>query len=125
MVRSQDTNDGAPRIGRDGFAAARSRVPSDGVLGIDCDDCDDCADCDDCDGFPAARSHEPSDGVLRIDCDDCAMQGTDCCADCLVTFLCSREPGEAVVVDVAEARALRMLSEAGLLPASRHVRRTG
>jgi hypothetical protein len=43
----------------------------------------------------------------------------------LVTFICSREPGEAVVVDVAEARALRTLSEAGLLPASRHVRRTG
>jgi hypothetical protein len=117
MFRSQDTNDGAPRIGRDGFPTARSRVPSDGVLGIDCDNCDDC------DGFAAARSHEPSDGVLRIDCDDCAMQGTDCCADCLVTFLCSREPGE--VVDVAEARALRMLSEAGLLPASRHVRCTG
>jgi hypothetical protein len=96
MVRSQDTNDGAPRIGRD-----------------------------DCDGFAAARSRAPSDGVLRIDCDDCAMQGTDCCADCLVTFVCSREPGEAVVVDVAEARALRMLSEAGLLPASRHVRRPG
>ena len=119
MVRSQDTNDGAPRIGRDGcddFATARSRAPGDRVLRIDCDDHD---------GFATARSHEPSDGVLRIDCDDCAMQGTDCCADCLVTFLCSREPGEAVVVDVAEARALRMLSEAGLLPASRHVRRTG
>jgi hypothetical protein len=72
-----------------------------------------------------ARSHDPSDGVLRIDCDECAMQGTECCADCLVTFICSREPGEAVVVDVAEARAIRMLSEAGLLPASRHIRRTG
>jgi hypothetical protein len=114
MVRSQDTNDGAPHIDRDdldGFATVRSRVPR-----IDCDDLDD---------FATARSHEPSDGVLRIDCDDCAMQGTDCCADCLVTFLCSRKAGEAVVVDVAEARALRMLSEAGLLPASRHVRRTG
>ena len=72
-----------------------------------------------------SRCPDPSDGVLRIDCDDCAMQGTECCADCLVTFICSHEPGEAVVVDVAEARAFRMLSEAGLLPASRHVRRTG
>jgi hypothetical protein len=72
-----------------------------------------------------ARSHESRGGVLRIDCGDCAMQGTECCADCLVTFICSREPGEAVVVDVAEARAIRMLSDAGLLPASRHVRRTG
>jgi hypothetical protein len=93
---------------------ARSHDPSDGVPRIDRDDC-----------AMQARSHDSREGVLRIDCDDCAMQGTECCADCLVTFICSREPGEAVVVDVAEARALRMLSEAGLLPASRHVRRTG
>jgi hypothetical protein len=53
------------------------------------------------------------------------MQGTDACADCVVTFICSREPGEAVVVDVAEARAIRLLSGAGLLPELRHIRRTG
>jgi hypothetical protein len=64
-------------------------------------------------------------GSLTIDCDDCAMQGTDACADCVVTFICSRQPGEAVVVDVAEARAIRLLSSAGLLPRLRHVRRTG
>jgi hypothetical protein len=62
---------------------------------------------------------------LTIDCDECAMQHTDACADCVVTFICSREPGEAVVVDVAEARAIRLLSRAGLLPELRHVRRTG
>lgn len=62
---------------------------------------------------------------LTIDCADCAMQGTDTCADCLVTFICSRQPGEAVVVDVAEERAIRLLSGAGLLPELRHVRRTG
>jgi hypothetical protein len=104
MARSHDRSD------------SRCPDPSDGVLRIDCDDCamqgtECCAD--------------RSGGVLRIDCDDCAMQGTECCADCLVTFVCSREPGEAIVVDVAEARAFRMLSEAGLLPASWHVRRTG
>jgi hypothetical protein len=65
------------------------------------------------------------DDPLVIDCDDCAMQGTDACADCVVTFICSREPGEAVVVDVAEERAIRLLSGAGLLPRLRHVRRTG
>lgn len=92
---------------------ARSHDPSDGAYRIDRDDCS------------MARSEDTQDGVLRIDCDDCAMQGTACCADCLVTFICSREPGEAVVIDVAEARALRMLSEAGLLPGSRHIRRTG
>jgi hypothetical protein len=64
-------------------------------------------------------------GALRIDCDDCAMQGTDCCDDCVVSFICSREPGEAVVVDVSEARAMRALAGAGLLPRLRHVRRTG
>ena len=64
-------------------------------------------------------------GGLVIDCDECAMQGTSACADCVVTFICSREPGEAVVVDVAEERAIRLLSTAGLLPALRHVRRTG
>jgi hypothetical protein len=91
---------------------AHSRDASDGTR----DGCIDCA---------MARTQRPGDGDLRIDCDDCAMQGTECCADCLVTFICSREPGEAVVVDVAEVRALRMLSDAGLLPASRHIRRTG
>jgi len=68
----------------------------------------------------------PDDGTARtIDCDECAMQGTSACDDCVVTFICSREPGEAVVVDVAEARAIRLLSGAGLLPELRHVRRTG
>ena len=64
-------------------------------------------------------------GGLVIDCDECAMQDTSACDDCVVTFICSREPGEAVVVDVAEERAIRLLSTAGLLPALRHVRRTG
>jgi hypothetical protein len=74
----------------------------------------------------ARPSPAPGDGEpLVIDCDDCAMQGTDCCADCVVTFICSRQPGEAVVVDVAEERAIRLLSTAGLVPELRHVRRTG
>lgn len=65
------------------------------------------------------------DGTRVIDCDDCAMQGTAACGDCVVTFICSRSPGEAVIVDVAEERAIRLLSRAGLLPELRHVRRTG
>jgi hypothetical protein len=74
----------------------------------------------------ARPSPAPGDGdPLVIDCDDCAMQGSDCCADCVVTFICSRQPGEAVVVDVAEERAIRLLSTAGLVPELRHVRRTG
>jgi hypothetical protein len=58
-----------------------------------------------------------------IDCADCSHQATAACDDCLVTFICSREPDEAVVVDVAEERALRLLSNAGLVPPMRHRRR--
>ena len=65
------------------------------------------------------------DGSLLISCDDCTMRATPVCDDCIVTFLCDREPGEAVVIDVDEARAMRRLEQAGLVPGLRHVRRTG
>jgi hypothetical protein len=61
-------------------------------------------------------------GVLRIDCDDCVMASTSACDDCVVTFMCSRDDGGAVVVDAGEARALRLLHDAGLVPALRHRR---
>ena len=57
---------------------------------------------------------------LRISCDECALQHSDACADCVVTFICTREPDDAVVVDVAELRALRALGDGGLLPGLRH-----
>jgi hypothetical protein len=63
--------------------------------------------------------------MLRIDCDECALQDSDACGDCLVSYVCSREPDDALVIDVAEVRALRVLSEGGLVPGLRHVRRTG
>ena len=56
------------------------------------------------------------DEVSVISCDDCVMQATDACAECVVTFICGREPDEAVVIDVAAARGVRMLGEAGLVP---------
>lgn len=62
---------------------------------------------------------------LTIDCDSCTMQHTDACDDCVVTFICSRRPDEAVVVDLDELRALRLLGDAGLVPGLRHDRRTG
>jgi hypothetical protein len=62
---------------------------------------------------------------MLISCSDCVMEGTDACADCVVTFLCEREPDEAVVIDVEEARALRLLERGGLAPSLRHRRRTG
>ena len=63
--------------------------------------------------------------ILTIDCDECVMQHTDACSDCVVTFLCSREPDEAVVIEVGEVRALRLLADSGLTPPLRHRRRTG
>jgi len=66
-----------------------------------------------------------SDDNLTIDCDSCVMQHTSACDDCLVTFICSREKDEAVVIDVGEVRALRLLSESGLVPGLKHRRRTG
>jgi len=108
VVRNVHLNDFPHRNGRQGdqFRGRNQRVDHEETI------------------MAGADSHD-GDGVLHIDCDDCAMQGTDACADCVVTFICSREPGEAVVVDVAEARAIRLLSGAGLLPELRHVRRTG
>jgi hypothetical protein len=52
---------------------------------------------------------------MRIDCDACRHQGTAQCDDCVVSFLLDRDDG-AVVVDAEEARALRSLGEAGLVP---------
>ncbi len=66
-----------------------------------------------------------TDQVLIIDCDQCVMQHTETCADCVVTFLCTDRADEAVVVDVAEARALRLLADSGLAPPLRLDRRTG
>ena len=62
---------------------------------------------------------------LRIECDRCVMQHTATCADCVVTFLGEGAPEQAVVVDGPEARALRLLGEAGLVPRLRHVPRAG
>jgi hypothetical protein len=58
--------------------------------------------------------------TISISCDDCVLQATEACEDCLVSFVVSREPEDAVVVDVSEARALRLLSAAGLVPQLRH-----
>ena len=62
------------------------------------------------------------DDVLVIDCDDCARQGTDACGDCVVTFLCDRDAGAPVVVDLATERAVRLLGEVGLVPTLKHLR---
>lgn len=58
--------------------------------------------------------------AIHIDCDDCAMRSTAACGDCVVTFITSREPGDAVVIDAEEERALRLLARAGLTSPLRH-----
>jgi hypothetical protein len=65
------------------------------------------------------------DEAVTISCDDCAGHGTSACGDCVVTFLCGPPARAAVVIDVAEARAMRVLAGAGLVPGLRHVRSTG
>ena len=67
----------------------------------------------------------PRPGALQIDCADCVMRDSRACDDCLVTFITGREPDDALVIDVAEARAVRLLSRAGLIPEIRHQPRTG
>ena len=48
---------------------------------------------------------------MRIDCDDC-----------VVSFIVGREPGDAVIINVEEERAVRLLARAGLVPDLRHQR---
>ena len=58
--------------------------------------------------------------------DECVMADTGACDDCVVTFIVNRDPGDAVVVDADEARALKVLGEEGLVPQLRHrTRRVG
>ena len=57
---------------------------------------------------------------LVIDCATCIGPSVGACDDCVVTFLCDRDPEDAVVIDVGEARALRLLAEADLVPRLRH-----
>ncbi len=64
-------------------------------------------------------------GSFTIDCADCSLAGTEACGDCVVTFICDRDPDDAVIIDAQEARAVRLLSDAGLVPRLRHHRRSG
>jgi hypothetical protein len=75
------------------------------------------------DGRPAAGvtgGAGRGDGSFTVDCVDCAHQGTDVCDDCVVSFIVGRAPEDALVVDAAEARAVRLLERAGLVPGVRH-----
>jgi hypothetical protein len=60
-----------------------------------------------------------------IDCNECTMQHTPMCDDCMVTFLCSKDGQDAVVVDATEILAMKRMARVGLVPKLRHERRTG
>ena len=68
---------------------------------------------------------ESSTDVLEVDCGTCVMRDTDACDDCLVTYICDREPTDAVIITIDELRAMRTLSDAGLVPGLKHQQRTG
>jgi hypothetical protein len=63
--------------------------------------------------------------TLTISCDDCTMQATSTCEDCVVTYICRRDPDDALIINAAEERAVRLLGRAGLVPRLRHQVRTG
>ncbi|MCB0977554.1 MAG: hypothetical protein KDB02_08860 [Acidimicrobiales bacterium] len=72
--------------------------------------------------FGVDSAEEHGDGTLSIDCDECVLQGTAACDDCVVSFICGLDAGGPVVVNLAEARAMRLLGDAGLAPPLRHRR---
>ncbi|HEV3329114.1 MAG TPA: hypothetical protein VGZ33_06925, partial [Acidimicrobiales bacterium] len=59
---------------------------------------------------------DPSDEdvAITIECDRCVRQDSTACGGCLVSFVLDRSPGDAVIIDADEARALRVLADAGL-----------
>jgi len=56
---------------------------------------------------------------MVISCDDCVMQHTDACAGCVVTHVLGAGP-HGVVLDVRAEQVVRLLVDAGLVPASQH-----
>jgi hypothetical protein len=73
----------------------------------------------------ARETDAEPEGGLTIDCDCCALRETAACDDCVVTFLLDREADDAVVIDADEARAMRLLERAGLVPTLRFSSRAG
>jgi len=62
------------------------------------------------------------DEQITIDCGTCTGRALDACGDCVVTFIMERDPDDALIIDVAEARAVRRLGLAGLVPPLRYER---
>ena len=69
---------------------------------------------------PFSGAAGQGDGSFTIDCADCAHRRSAVCDDCVVSFIVGRAPEDALVVDADEARAVRLLERAGLVPGVRH-----
>ena len=100
--------------------ASRLRIRTrDGVVTPRCHDAlveDDHVAC------AVEREDEAMDTSVTVDCQGCRGKELDACKDCVVTFILGREPEDAIIIDVAEARAVRMLGKAGLVPPLRYER---
>ena len=57
---------------------------------------------------------------ILVDCESCPLSETTSCEDCLVTFICDRDPRSAVVISLDEWRSMRSMTKAGLLPKLRN-----
>ncbi len=75
-------------------------------------------------GRERARDGEQmSETAFSVSCDDCRFDGTSTCGDCVVNLLLHRDPHDAVIFNVDDVRAMRLLADGGLLPEIRHERR--
>lgn len=63
--------------------------------------------------------------TVTISCDECVLGPGPACDDCVVSFVVESEEPGALVVDAVEARAVRLLGAAGLVPELRFTRRAG
>ena len=64
--------------------------------------------------------NETNGSGVTISCDECSMRCTTACDDCVVTFLLSdateRSGHEVMVLDLDQARVVKLLGKAGLVP---------
>lgn len=66
--------------------------------------------------------NEMNGSGLTISCDDCSMRCTAACDDCVVTHLLRDDDAtaatghEVMVLDLDQARVVRLLGKAGLVP---------
>jgi hypothetical protein len=59
--------------------------------------------------------------AITISCDTCVRRHSDWCRDCVVSAMSGHgDSTEAVVLDLAEERAVRLLAAAGMIPALQH-----